>query len=158
VTAHWSVRLGVLAAVVVALHVLLTIFDYDPHPVRLALLTTVAMGATWLVSDVLVDAGAAWNVYSEQPVSEGQLDPRLAAYLRTLEGHLTSSTADAGLRDRLAALADRRLAKRGLSRGGPSGAEARDLLGPDLAATLDGPPRRMTVAEITRHVTRIEEL
>ena len=58
----------------------------------------------------------------------------------------------------LAALADRRLAKRGLHRDGPSGAEARDLLGADLAGTLDGPPRRMSVAEITRHVTRIEEL
>ncbi len=157
-TARWSLRLGVLATAVVTLYTVLSIFDYDPHPVRLALLTTLAMAAAWLVSDVLVDGGAAWNVYSDPLVTEGQLDPRLAAYLRTLEGHLTSSTADAGLRDRLAALADRRLAKRGLHRDGPSGAEARDLLGADLAGTLDGPPRRMSVAEITRHVTRIEEL
>ena len=154
-TSNWTVRLGVLAVVVVGLYVLLSIFDYDPHPVRLALLTTVAMAAVWLTSDVLVDAGAAWNVYSDQPVSEGQLDPRLATYLRTLEGHLTSSTADTALRDRLAVLADRRLAKRGLRRGD---AEARDLLGPDLSAILDGPPRRMAVSEINRHVTRIEEL
>jgi hypothetical protein len=155
VIAHWTRRVAGLVGVVVVLYVLLVVFDYDPHPVRLALLTTVAMAAAWLIIDLVADSTASWRVHSDLPVTEGQLDPRLAAYLRTLEGHLTSSTPDAGLRDRLVVLADRRLAKRGLRR---SDREARDLLGPELADALEGPGRRMSIAEITRHVTRIEEL
>ncbi len=152
----WVTRLGWLLAAVVGFNLALVVLDYEPRLVRVALLTTVCIAVTWLVSDVLGDLGPGWRVRLDAPLTEPGHDHRLAAYLRVVEGHLTSSTPDAGLRDRLARLVDHRLARRhGLRRHDP---EAVERIGPDLLAVLDGPPRRLSAAEIDRHVRRIEEL
>jgi hypothetical protein len=152
----WVSRLGWLVAAVVGFNLALTVLDYEPRLVRVALLTTVCIAVTWVVADVLGDLGPGWRVRLDTPLTEPGHDHRLSAYLRVVEGHLTSSTPDPGLRDRLARLVDRRLARRyGLRRHDP---EAEERIGPELLAVLDGPPRRLSAAEIDRHVRRIEEL
>lgn len=152
----WLTRLGWLLGAVVGFNLVLTVLGYEPRLVRVALLTTVCIAVAWVVADVLGDLGPGWRVRIDAPLTEPGSDHRLGAYLRVVEGHLTSSTPDPGLRDRLARLVDRRLARRyGLSRHDP---EAVERVGADLLAVLDGPPRRMSAAEIDRHVRRIEEL
>ena len=152
----WVTRLGLLAGVVVGFYLVLLVLQFEPRAVPVALLTTVCMAVGWLVVDVLGDLGPGWRVRTDAPLTEAGHDHRLSAYLRVVEGHLTSSAADAGLRDRLTQLVDRRLARRyGLDRHDPA---ASDLLGAELVALLDGPPRRLSAAEIDRHVRRIEEL
>jgi hypothetical protein len=156
VRGRWAVRVVALVVLVVGLHVALELLAYEPRPLHLALLVTVCLAVAWLVADVLGDLGPNWDVQGTTAWSyEGQ-DARIATYLRVLEGHVTSGTPDGNLRDRLAVLADRRLAQHhGLRRGDQA---ARELLGPDLLDVLEGPPRRLRVAEIDRHVRRIEEL
>ena len=152
----WVTRLGWLLAAVVGFNLALVVLDYEPRLVRVTLLTTLCIAVTWVVADVLGDLGPGWRVRLDAPLTEPGHDHRLAAYLRVVEGHLTSSTPDAGLRDRLARLVDHRLARRhGLRRHDP---EAVERIGPDLLAVLDGPPRRLSAAEIDRHLRRIEEL
>ena len=152
----WVLRLGWLLGSVVVLNLALIVLGYEPRLVRVALLTTVCVAVAWLVIDVLGDLGPGWRVRIDAPLTEPGHDHRLAAYLRVVEGHLTSSTSDPALRDRLGRLVDRRLARRyGLARHDP---EAAARIGPDLLAVLDGPPRRLSAAEIDRHVRRIEEL
>jgi len=152
----WPVRVGTLVGFTAVLYVVLRVFYYEPHLVPLALLVTVCTAVGWLVVDVLGDLGPSWEVHaSADSVGTGH-DARLSTYLRVLEGHLTSTTPDESLRDRLRQLADQRLAQRfGLDRIDPEG---RARLGPELLVILEGPPRRLTVAELDRHVHRIEEL
>ena len=153
---RWVVRVGVLVALVTGLYGAFEVFDYEPRPLPLALLVTVCLAVGWLVVDVLGDLGPGWDVEPPSASSYDGQDPRLATYLRVLEGHVGSDSPDDHLRDRLAGLADRRLAQRhGLRRDEPG---ARELLGADLLAVLDGPPRRLKVPEIDRHLRRIEEL
>jgi hypothetical protein len=153
---RWVVRGVVLVALVAGLYLAFELFDYEPRPLPLALLVTVCLAVGWLVVDVLGDLGPGWEVPAPSASSYDGQDARLATYLRVLEGHVGSAGPDDHLRDRLAVLADRRLAQRhGLRRDEPA---ARELLGPDLLAVLDGPPRRLKVAEIDRHLRRIEEL
>jgi hypothetical protein len=153
---RWATRVVALVALVVGLYVALELLDYEPRPLRLALLVTVCLAAAWLVVDVIGDLGPNWYVQSPPSTSWAGQDAHLATYLRVLEGHVTAETPHTNLRDRLAALADRRLAQRhGMGRDEPA---ARELLGPELLAVLEGPPRRLRVAEIERLVRRIEEL
>ncbi len=152
----WPVRVGTLVGFTAVLYVVLRVFYYEPHLVPLALLVTVCAAVGWLVVDVLGDLGPSWEVQaSADSVGTGQ-DGRLSMYLRVLEGHLTSTAPDESLRDRLRQLADRRLMQRhGLDRIDPEG---RERLGPELLAVVEGPPRRLSVTELDRHVHRIEEL
>ena len=153
---RWVVRAGVLAALVGCLYVGFARFDYAPRLLPLALLATVCVAVTWLVIDVLGDLGPGWDVAPTTPSAVTGQDARLATYLRVVEGHATSNAPDGALRDRLARLADQQLMRRhGIRRDDP---RALDHLGQELQAMLDGPPRRLGVAEMDRHVRRIEEL
>ncbi len=128
----WLAVAGLLLYAV--LEVVFTAVDFAPNALRLALLVGVCVAAVGLLSLSLSDSGPLWPGQPvRSPVPPGS-DPRLAAHVRLLEDHLTARTVDAGLRDRLVALSDGR-----------------------LADELAGPPRRMTPAQIDDYLRRIEE-
>jgi hypothetical protein len=130
--------------------------DFDPDPLRLGLVVALVV-ATWgLVLDSLADTGPSWTVEAAHPARPPGQDARTARNLSLLENHVTARAPDGALRDRLAALADLVLRQRhGVGREDPAAAA---LLGPDLTAVLDAPPRRLSRPEIERCVRRIEEL
>jgi hypothetical protein len=97
-----------------------------------------------------------WSVESVQAVSASGQDSRLGMYTRAISGHLDARVPDHTLRNRLAALADRRLHQHHAIR--LRDPEATDLLGAEVAAILTGPPRRLSRDEIDACVRRIEEL
>ena len=135
---------------------LLAVLDTDPRPERLLLLVALATGVLALITVGLVSDGPDWSVYSIQSSTPTGQDPRLAMYTRVIAGHLDARVPDAGLRDRLADLADRRLRQRhdlGLRDPG-----AAALLGDEAYKILTGPPRRLSRDEIARCVRQIEEL
>jgi hypothetical protein len=153
---RWLRRAAGAAALLLGLDVVLTLFDFAPDHLRLALLVALADAVIGLFSDSLGEEPPAWRV---EPMGTGGItatDPHLASYVRILESHLTARTADTGLRDRLATLCDERLARRhALTREDP---EAEALLGTALLQDLAGPPRRLRREEIDGHLRRIEEL
>jgi hypothetical protein len=153
---RWVRRAAAAAALVLALDIVLTLFEFAPDHLRLALLVALAVAVTGLLLDSLGEGGPVWRVDSVGTRGPTGTDPHLASYLRILESHLTARHADTALRDRLAALCDERLARRhALTRDDPA-AEA--LLGPRLLHDLAGPPRRWRREEIDGYLRRIEQL
>jgi hypothetical protein len=152
---RWMRRAAGAAALLLVLDVLLSVFEFAPNHVRLALLVALAVA----VSGLLLDSLAEGPVWRAEPMGTGGVtatDPHLASYVRILESHLTARTADTALRDRLAALCDERLARRhALTR---DDAAAETLLGSGLLHDLTGPPRRLRREEIDAYLRRIEEL
>ncbi|HET7194623.1 MAG TPA: hypothetical protein VFI99_06485 [Nocardioides sp.] len=153
---RWVRRATGAAALVVVLDIVLSVFAFAPDHVRLALLVTLGVAVTGLLSDSVGESGPVWRV---EPMSRGgatATDPHLASYVRILESHLTARTADTALRNRLATLCDERLSRRhGLTRNDPA---AEELLGPGLLRELAGPPRRLRREEIDGYLRRIEQL
>ena len=153
---RWARRAAGAAALFLVLDLVLTRFEFAPDHLRLALVVTLAVAVTGLLTDSLAEGGSAWV---GEPMGSGgatATDPHLASYVRVLESHLTARGADAALRDRLAALCDERLGRRhSLSRDDPA-AEA--LLGPELIGALAGPPRRLRKEQIDDYLRRIEDL
>lgn len=153
----WILRVGsALVAAAVALAAF-ELFGFEPSPFRLLLLVMLCVAFAWLIGDALVDPGPGWEVplQSTQVFPPGA-DRRLGVYVGVLESHRTSGEPDANLRDRLVELTDRRLAQRlGMTRSHPT---AREILGEELLAVLEGPPRRLTISKIDHLVRRIEEL
>ncbi|HEY3017173.1 MAG TPA: hypothetical protein VGJ41_18800 [Nocardioides sp.] len=147
----------VLALVVYAGLLFFTgLLKWGPDPIRLALVVGLALSVIWLVLAVLRPAGPSWVVDSVAPAGPPGRDAVYATYLRLIDSHLTMATPDGVLRDRLLGLADRRLRQHhGFGLRDP---RAGELLGDELAETLTGAPRRMSLTEMERHVTRIEEL
>jgi hypothetical protein len=153
---RWRRRVAGGVAAFAVLEVVLVLARTDPDAVRLALLVATCVGVLGLVLDALAEGGPSWEVDVERPSPRDSVDPQLARLVNLLEAHGAARTPDPALRERLGALADRVLLQRyGVARGDPRAAE---LLGPDVAAVLDGPPRRLEPAEIDRCLTRIEEL
>lgn len=153
---RWGRRVagGVVAFAV--LELLLLFLDTDPDPVRLALLVATGVAVLGLIRDAVTDGAVSWDVDVERPSVRTSGDPRLSFYANLLEAHGSARSHDTALRDRLAGLADQVLRQRyGVPRDDPRAAE---LLGPELAAALDGPARRFSPTEIDRYLTRIEEL
>lgn len=152
----WWWRLAGALVLVVLLDVVFTLVSFEPDHLRLALVVVLGVAVVALVWDTLGDSGAPWasDPYPTDLVPGS--DAHLSTYVRLLESHLTAAHADTGLRDRLAALCDERLAqRRGLARNDPAAA---DLLGSAMLETLAGPPRRLRRGEIEDYVRRIEEL
>jgi hypothetical protein len=136
--------------------VVLAVARTDPDPVRLALLVATCTAVLGLVLDGLADNGPSWDVPVERPSILEAGDPRLSQYVGLLEAHESARVEDRALRDRLAMVVTGVLAqKHGLSRDDPRAAE---LLGAELSGVIDGPPRRLSRAEVERCLTRIEEL
>lgn len=153
---RWWPRIVGGALLFGVLLVALTAADFEPDALRLGLLVALAVAVSGLVRDGLDGGSEPWSAMPEPSLVPAGSDARLAAYVRLIEGHLTAATPEAGLRDRLAALVDERLARtRGLGRGDPAAAE---LLGTDLLDDLAGPPRRLRPSELDDYLRRIEEL
>jgi hypothetical protein len=149
-------RLGGALVLTVGLYIAFSVLRFEPHALPLALLVLLSVVAVGLVVDGLGVDDQSWAVDMARWATPPGQDPRFSLYLRTIESHLTAQSPEPALRDRLAELAGRRLEQRhGVRRDDPRAAE---LLGPDLTAVLDGPPRRLSRAEIDRCVRRIEEL
>ena len=154
--ARWW-RRGVAAAVAyVVLEVLLTVLDLDPDPLRLALLVGTYTALLGLVVDAVAGDEPIWTIESELPAARSGGDPRLGRYVGLLESHLSAKGEDRVLRERLGALTDQVLRQRhGFGHEDP---RAEELLGPELAELVNGPPRRIAPAQLDRCLTRIEEL
>ncbi len=152
----WGRRTAIFAVAVAVPYLLLRHFDFGPRLVPFALLVAVGFAGVLVVLDTLEDRTGEWQVGAGSTGREVGGDPRLAAYLRIVESHLTAGSPDGVLRDRLAALADRRLRQRyGVRRPSP---EAAHLLGPELTEILASPARRLTVPQLNRLLDRIEDL
>ncbi len=152
----WMRRAGAGVVAFAGLEVLLVVVGADPDPVRLALLVAVGTAVFGVLVDALATPESTWAVEVERPAAQESGDPRLVRNVALLEAHLSSRAPDHTLRDRLAVLTDQVLRQRhGVRR---TDAAARDLLGPELTAVLDGPPRRLSRAEIDRCLTLLEEL
>lgn len=151
----WSRRLAGGVVAYAGLEAGLVIVDADPDPVRLAALVAGGAALLGLLRDALAGGGASWDIEVDQPSLRERSDPRLRHYLGLIEAHLAARSADPALRDRLVLLADQVLAQR---HAGADPGRRRELLGPELAALLHGPPRRLAPAEIDRCLTLIEEL
>ena len=152
----WRRWLISTAAVFGLMWMLLAVLDTGPRPGRLLLLVTFATAVAALVIVGLVSEGPDWDVYSAQATTPAGQDHRLAMYSRVITGHLDARAPDYGLRDRFAALADRRLRQRHGT--GLHGAGAADLLGEATFRILTGPVRRLSRDEIELCVRKIEEL
>lgn len=149
-------RLGGATILTVVLYVVFSLMEFEPHALPLTLVVVVAVVGGGLFVDGLGVDGQSWAVDVERWTTQPGRDRRFAQDLRIIAGHLTARTPEPALRDRLAELATRRLEQR--HRLGRDDPRAAGLLGPDLTTVLNGPPRRLTRAEIDRCVRRIEEL
>ncbi len=152
---RWAVRLLAWAAVVTGAVLLGRWLGYDIDTPRLAILMGLPLAAAWLVVDVEVPRVATWRV---EPLSVAVVpgaDARLTTDIRVIEDHLAARTPSPALRDRLAAVAEVRLARRGVRLRDPAAGE---LLGSVAVGALTGPVRLIRPAELDRIISRIEEL
>jgi hypothetical protein len=134
---------GLAALLVFAvLDVVLAITHFAPDAFRLALLVLVcAAGVSLLFDSAHDEAAAPWPDHDSRPVLPPGADPRMAAYVRLIEDHLTARAPDRALPDRLVEL----------SGGSLAGELAGDLAGEPR------PPRRLTRHQIEDYLRRIEE-
>ncbi|ANH37765.1 hypothetical protein I601_1326 [Nocardioides dokdonensis FR1436] len=137
------------------LAIALQVSGFEPDLLRLALVCGACAGASWVIIDVLVDAGPGWGIRVEPSVAAPGADRRLSTYQRMLDNHLQATDPDASVRDALERLARRALAQRHHV---AWEAAARKRVHPELLAVLDAAPRRMSPAEIDRCIHHIEEI
>ena len=152
---RWVGRLVVGALLYAAILAGALVEHAGPDPVRLALLVGVGVAVCGLLLDTAAIGAAGWEVVHEFPVTPPGQDHGLSTYVRLVENHLTSRTPDPLLQQRLTRLTALRLERRGLRRGDPG---VDDLLGPVVRGVIDGPVRKLSPAELTQCVRRIEEL
>ena len=153
---RWRWRAAGAAAAYVVLEVVFTIADFEPDPLRLALLVVAVVAGLGLVSDAFGHAAPPWPLEADVQPTPPVGDPRLTQYVSLVEAHLAARGTDRALRDRLAVLTEQALRQRhGLGRRDPGAA---DLLDAHLLDVIDGPPRRLGLDEIDRCLTTIEEL
>ena len=154
--ARWWLRLVVLVASAVAVLWVGARLEMEPDPVRVVLITAAVVVLVGLLLDAVPPPAPGWRLEEAHVADFHRRDPRTAANLRILEHHLAMSKADSALRDRLADLTEQVL----LVRHGehPETARAYQLMGPELTAVVNDPPRKMRREEIEVCVRRIEEL
>jgi len=153
---RWWGRVTFALCAYAAVYALTAVLRWGPDPLRLALVVALVLALVELLVSSIDAAGPSWRVDPVGATGQSGRDAQFSTYLRVVEAHLTTAHPDPALRDRLGTLADRRLVQHhGVRR---ADERARPLLGPDLLRDLEGPPRRMSLADIDRHLTRIEEL
>ncbi|MET1058348.1 MAG: hypothetical protein ABWX84_02040 [Nocardioides sp.] len=150
------------AVVVAAVWGVLTLLDFEPDPVRLPLALALVLAVVHLLGDALgVDEPLVrlWSLETEEPIRPAGQDARLSFLVRVITQHQVARHPDARLAESLAELTDRRLLQRHGVRREQDPERAAELLGPDLTALLsEAPGRRLGLAEIDRHLQRIEAL
>jgi hypothetical protein len=153
---RWWLRLVVLVAAAAAVLLIGGRLEMDPDPVRVVLTTAAVVVLVGLLLDAAPPPAPGWRLEEAHVADFHRRDPRTAANLRILEHHLAMNRADSALRDRLAELVEQVL----LVRHGehPETAGAYELMGPELTAVVNDPPRKLRREEIERCVLRIEEL
>ena len=155
---------GVAAAVLVAglTWLVLALLDFEPDPVRLPLLVALVVAVVQLLSDALGTEEPVlrlWAVDVEDPLRPPGQDARLSYLVQVLAQHQVARHPDGRLVECLAELADRRLLQRHGVRRQEDPERTAELLGPDLSRVLtEAPGRRLSPAEIDRHLQRIEAL
>ncbi|CAN5348956.1 hypothetical protein BH11ACT8_BH11ACT8_19190 [soil metagenome] len=155
-TRRWARR--VLVAVVLALiaFVVTSFAQLDPRAVTLLPLVVVGVVGVGLLNDAVSGRGFAWFPAPVHPSLTRGRDSVSVAHARQIENHLTSRHPDAGVRDRLAALADEVLRMRhGERLDSPEGLAR---LGPDVGPLLTGRVRRLSLRTIDQCLRTIEEL
>lgn len=152
----WLLRLGVAAVITALAWIVTTLMDFEPDLPRMALVVVTGTALFAVAYDALRDTPTSWRArprFITRPIGQ---DAVTSTTTRVLEGHLTAAEPSAALRDRLAALAQTRLQLRhALTLDDPRAAQ---LVGDRTMAVLRGPVRRLSRAEITATVERIEEL
>ena len=154
-TRRWMGRFVLGALAVVAIELGARYEHVRPDHLRLSLVVAVVVAVVGLMLDAALMGSADWEVSSRTTIQPPGQDSGLSLYVRMMESHLSSRVPDPVLQSRLRRLVDDRLRRRGLR---PQDPEARSLVGPDLAAALEGPPRKLSKAELAVFVHRIEEL
>lgn len=146
----------ILAAVVTALTcAVLALVGLDPRVVPIGAVVFVVVLVPGALQDAHGEEIPEWPKPSAWESVPGS-DRHLAAYVRMLESNETSAFPEPRTRDSLRRLCDVRLArKHRLVRTDPA---ARELLGDDLSALLDGPPRRIGRRRLDAYLQRIESL
>jgi len=153
---RWAGYAGLAGLVYAGLLFVTDLIKWGPDPIRLGLVVGLTVAVVVLVLSVVGDAGSSWVVDSVAPAFQPGRDAVFSIYLRLIDSHLTMARPDGVLRDRLGVLADRRLRQHhGFGVRDPRAAA---LLGDELSQALTGDPRRLSLTELERHVTRIEEL
>lgn len=138
---RWLLRVAVASACGLAGWLVAVVVRFEPRPVGWTLLVVVFFSLVWLVLDTLDARPARWQV--TVPGSSGTSVPEVTLDERLLSSHLAASEPDDALRERLLALA-----------------RSRDpaLADPLLQGLAAGPPRRLSLAEIDRILTHLEEI
>ena len=150
------VRLLVAAVVVGAgADVVLGALDFAPDHLGV-LLVSVAGGAVAAVLLGTQSTSPTWERRYDRPTVPSGQDVRTSTYVRVLESNRSAATAEPALRERLRTLTAQTLAVRHGVR--PDDPAARAHVGPRLAAVLDGPARRLSVAELDACLDEIEGL
>lgn len=139
-TRAWIVRLVVVVLVVVLGQLVLTVLDYEPDPLAWSLSALAVLSLGWLALDSVGVGGSTWDEplapYARPDAAEDSV------HHRVLTSHFAARDPGPELRRRLVALARDR---------------DPDLRDPELRALADGPVRRLSLTDIDRYLTRIEE-
>ena len=155
-------RLAGGVVVVAVVWLVLLLLDFEPDPVRLPLTIALVIAVGHLLGDALGTVEPVtelWELEAEESPRPVGTDVRLAFLVRVITQHLVARHPDTRLAEALADLADRRLLQRHGVRRAEDPQRATELLGPDLVRYLaEVPGRRLTTAEIDRHLQRIEAL
>jgi len=155
---------SIVGAVLVAVltWLVLVLLQFEPDPVRVLLIVALVAAVSHLLGEAL---GAQepmvrqWMTDVEESVRPAGQDARLSFLVRVLTQHQVARHPDGHLAECLTELADRRLQQRHGVRREQEPERAAQLLGPDLSRVLtEAPGRRLSPAEIDRHLRRIEDL
>jgi hypothetical protein len=150
----WRLAGGVVAFT--GIEITMTLIHGQADELRLALVVALVVCASGLLVDASPVQPAVWAFHGEPEAGLARLDPRTAAYLRIIEGHLSSREVDTALRYRLRQLTDQTLrARHDLTLDDP---RAEELLGHELRRVLTEAPTKLNTDQIERCVKRIEEL
>ena len=157
----WQSVMGtVLVAVVTWL--VLALLRFEPDPVRVLLIVALVAAVSRLLDAALSAEEPTvrlWAIDVEDAVRPAGQDARLSFLVRVLSQHQVARHPDGHVAECLTELADRRLQQRHGVRREDEPERAAELLGPDLSRVLaEAPGRRLSPAEIDRHLRRIEEL
>ncbi len=136
----WARRAGMLVLVAFGGQVALTFLDFDPDPVRWALMATTGVTLLWLVLDVLGIGSAPWDDPLAPYVRPDAADDSVQH--RVVSSHLAARDPGPALHRLLVGLAR---------------ARDPDLRDPQLRALAEEAPRRLTATDIDRYLTRIEQ-
>lgn len=160
---RWLRRAGAALLAWVFLAYLSRALGGDADVGLVGLVVAAAGAVLWVGLDAVAERGStSWDLQADEPVGPPGQDLRLAALNRLVAGHLRGRRTDDALPRQLARLADQRLVARyGVSWRADPG-RARPLLGPDLAALVEGSQRgdtpRLTTRQLDELLARIEEL